>query len=258
MAKILKNVTGSDISILDTGTTIAANSQYTISEQSYLLWAASANIVAHVNSGNIVVNDGINDITNTARALNFIKYPDTAFNARFLSEPERSNGFASKNIQEAIEEIKNTAIGSGGNVMFFNDGGTENKWLQVYEHHSQASGPFNPTPVDPDDNKDIIPYIVPHHMSLVSLTYVNKKDRTETDIEIYRNGTLVYTWQIRDSRWRVKNTGLSALTFLPADKISVFARKFNNAIEKPDDLMFMMYYTITKVSNIDYGDSDFV
>lgn len=58
MSKILKNITGSNISIVDTGVTILANAQYTIPPNDYLLWAASSNIVTEVGSGNIVVNDG--------------------------------------------------------------------------------------------------------------------------------------------------------------------------------------------------------
>lgn len=63
MSKILKNTTGSDISIADTGITIAASpATYTISPTDYLLWAASDNIITEIGSGTIIVNDGSVDL----------------------------------------------------------------------------------------------------------------------------------------------------------------------------------------------------
>jgi len=63
MSKILKNTTGSAISISDTGTTIPVSpATYTIPATDYLLWAASDNIVTEIGSGNVVVNDGSVDL----------------------------------------------------------------------------------------------------------------------------------------------------------------------------------------------------
>ena len=48
MSKILKNTTGSGISIEDTGITIPASpGQYTIPPQDYLLWSASNNVITY-------------------------------------------------------------------------------------------------------------------------------------------------------------------------------------------------------------------
>jgi hypothetical protein len=110
MSKILKNTTVSPISIIDTGIRIAASGSYTIPETDYLLWAASANVLTQIASGAIVVNDGLRDLSATDGAY-FIKYPDTAFNQRFLCDPDRINGFTKRNNQEAIEEARNTAQG---------------------------------------------------------------------------------------------------------------------------------------------------
>lgn len=63
MAKILKNSTGSNISIMDTGVTIVANSSYSIPAQDANLWAASSNIVTKIGSGDIIVNDGSVDLS---------------------------------------------------------------------------------------------------------------------------------------------------------------------------------------------------
>lgn len=108
MAKIVKNTTGSDIEVAQAGLTIPASSSYTIEIDEHTLWASDdviTEITADVTAGNLVINDGLNDLSATA-GLNFLRYPDFAFNVRFLSEPERSNCFASKTVQEAIEEAR--------------------------------------------------------------------------------------------------------------------------------------------------------
>lgn len=57
-----------------------------------------------------MVNDGLRDLT-AAYGNYFLKYPDEAFSQRFLSNPDRVNGFVAKTTQEAIEEAKATAAG---------------------------------------------------------------------------------------------------------------------------------------------------
>lgn len=108
MSKILKNTTSSPIPIADTGITIAAMSSYLIPPQDYLLWAASVNVLTPIGSGAIVVNDGLRDLSATYGAYH-IAYSDEAFKVRFLSDPDRVNGFTSKSVQDAIEEAKNIA-----------------------------------------------------------------------------------------------------------------------------------------------------
>ena len=61
MSKIVKNITGSSISILDTGVSIPAFGQYIIPPQDYPLWSSSDNIITEVGSGDVVVNDGSDD-----------------------------------------------------------------------------------------------------------------------------------------------------------------------------------------------------
>jgi hypothetical protein len=64
MSKILKNQTGSPISIADVGVSLPASpATYTIPAQDYLLWAASSDIVTQVGNGNVIVNDGSVDLS---------------------------------------------------------------------------------------------------------------------------------------------------------------------------------------------------
>jgi hypothetical protein len=108
MPKILKNTTGTDITLQTAGSqTIPALGQRELFPGDYTYQWATDDVLAEVQpllvSGDLVVNDGVNDLS-PADGLNFLEYPDTAFNVRFLSDPERVNGFVSKNVQEAIEE----------------------------------------------------------------------------------------------------------------------------------------------------------
>jgi hypothetical protein len=106
--KILKNTTISDIELKVTGFTILASSSYAIEVSEYRFWAtpdAIAEITPFINSGAIVVNDGIRDLS-AVEGINHLKYPDFATSQRFESEPERSNSMNSKTTQLAIEEAR--------------------------------------------------------------------------------------------------------------------------------------------------------
>jgi len=63
MAKILKNQTGSAVSISDTGITVPASGNYTIPPQDYNLWAASSDVITEIGDGTLVVNDGSEDLS---------------------------------------------------------------------------------------------------------------------------------------------------------------------------------------------------
>jgi hypothetical protein len=106
--KILKNNTAANILINDTGISIPALGSYTIQITEYLLWAASADVISKINSGNITVNDGVSNL-NTTEGLSYIAYPDHALGGRFNNE---ANGFVATNIQAAIEEAKATSTGT--------------------------------------------------------------------------------------------------------------------------------------------------
>lgn len=70
ISKILKNTTGSSIYIKDVGVTlIASPAIYTIPPQDYPLWAASTMVLPYLTNGNIVVNDGLDDLKPQASLL---------------------------------------------------------------------------------------------------------------------------------------------------------------------------------------------
>jgi len=119
LAKVIKNTTGSPITLSSAGVTLLASSSRTLSPQEYLLWASAAvlaEITPYIQAGSIVINDGTYDLSGTSPtladsyALLHLRYTDAAFNIRFLSDPERVNGFVSKTVQEAIEEAAGGAV----------------------------------------------------------------------------------------------------------------------------------------------------
>jgi len=90
MSKILKNTTGSPISISDVGVSIPANSQYTIQSQDYLIWAASSDVITFIGSGSIIVNDGSQDLEKAlGTSLLQGNYKDVSFNSDLLTNDGR-------------------------------------------------------------------------------------------------------------------------------------------------------------------------
>jgi hypothetical protein len=109
MSKILKNITSSDIRIQDLGILIPASGSYTVYPTEYGLLAASTNITSYVNNGSIVVNDGTSDLPPTD-SIQFMDVSVSAKGARFSNV---TNGFASTNVQSAIEEVYSYSFLSG-------------------------------------------------------------------------------------------------------------------------------------------------
>ena len=106
MSKIIKNTTGTDIELQVLGVTVPASGQIQLSVEDYLDLSSDISILELtplINSGNIVINDGITDLP-IVEALAYIEYPDNAKNIRFTNT---SNSFVSDDVQDAIEEISN-------------------------------------------------------------------------------------------------------------------------------------------------------
>jgi hypothetical protein len=63
MSKIVKNNTGSTVTISDTGISVPASGTYTIPPNDYPLWAASDDIVTYIGDSSVTINDGSNDLS---------------------------------------------------------------------------------------------------------------------------------------------------------------------------------------------------
>ena len=73
MLKILKNPTIGDVEIRDTGITVPALGSYEIVPQDFELWTHSRDVVTKIVSGDIIVNDGEDDLTNKRIAIGLIQ-----------------------------------------------------------------------------------------------------------------------------------------------------------------------------------------
>jgi len=174
MSKILKNSSGSDISISDTGVTVEDNEQYTIPPVDYLLWAESADVIVEITSGDLVLNTGDVDLS-VADALNYILYSDQALSVHFKNNGEVSNGFASSNAQDAIEEAKDLAQAAIFPISIVWNGTASGTFFFSYSNLTPNS-----------------PMIVPVESNFVGFTFSNSKSTADYILN-FRNDTNIGT-----------------------------------------------------------------
>lgn len=136
-------------------------------------------------------------------------------------------------------------LGQSGTLIFFHDAGTENVYLSTDNHQQQPSGP--------DFISTSAPAIMPFNGEVYALTFMNKKNSVNTDLEFYINGVLTFTWSIVSRKWARKSDGLSALSFSAGDRIGLFARKITGS--RPDTVSVYVYYTFTRGTEEEDGAS---
>jgi len=251
MSKILKNTTGSDIELVSLGgIVVPASGQVTLEVTEFLDVAsdkAITELVTLINSGDIVVNDGVIDITvangrSLLRALDFLRYPDTCFNIRFLSDPERNNGFVSKNAQEAIEENKTSFAGKGFQTTFAGNGIVKNAWLNQED-----------TNVESDQSPDVFKY----NARLVGIDFTNQNENTSVDVLIAIKDNPVTTltgidrsfkWTLRNTRSAFKTDQVNGFVINPGDLMAVY---FVDAGGDPNDVVMTMDFIIISAPAIE-------
>jgi len=118
----------------------------------------------------------------------------------------------------------------GGTISFMNDKVTSNKWLTI-----------NGTP---GSTSDITPAVIPFNAVIFGLAFTNTVNSSDIDLEIHKNGTLLFTWEIRTKRHAYKTNGLSAVTFSAGDTLSVYAKDVAAGID-PDDPVVHIHYSFT-------------
>ena len=121
-----------------------------------------------------------------------------------------TNGFTADNVQDAIEEVQSGATGKLMDFIFVANGNVGDKWLG-FGNGSTSS--------------DEIPLIVPQDGHILWATFSNTDDDVDTDIEFYKNGTLLTTWLVRNKRTAWK-TDFSSLAVSQGDRISCFLKKY--------------------------------
>ncbi len=114
----------------------------------------------------------------------------------------------------------------GGTIVFFNDGVASNKWMKIVEASGRTS--------------DLTPHVFLFDAVIYGLSFVNHLDSRDSDIELYKNGTLLFTWSIVTKRWAYKTNGLSAVTFAAGDRLSIF---MSDTGADPNDAILTLYFS---------------
>jgi hypothetical protein len=251
LSKVLKNQSSPsvDIEVSEAGVTISGGQAYTIDPINYLYWStpeAIAELTPFINSGDIVVNDGTNDLS-ASEGLRFLEYADrptvTLNGSKITDFAKIIDMQGDVNVLDAGDGESTIIIGETGSAVgklytieAFSLGNTFNKWLNV-EHPSNSS--------------DTVPFVMPGSGRCIAMTYINENDSSEIDIEVYKNGTLVYTWPIRNKRYayNVLNAGLFNIS--QGDRISIFAKRATGT--DPKDLSLNISFTITSFADGEGG-----
>jgi len=239
LTKRLKNSTGTSFDLK--GSTFEPSVYVNIDLHDDVDWRNDSDVIAKITSGDLVMNDGTNDL-NIADGLLWLSYdPEEALSTKFQSDSERSNLFASDNVQDAIEEARNSAIGTL--IEFhFNSGGSNvnNAWL--------AFG-------DPSAPSNDVPMVAPQNLEIKGLVFSNKDDNSDTDMEIYCNGTLSATVEIRAKRyyWKV---GATITTVNQGDRVSVFLKKYGTVSSAPSKPNISLYCKVVKEMPADDGEEN--
>lgn len=109
----------------------------------------------------------------------------------------------------------NDTVSVAGSIKVFpfvTTGNTNNKWLGAYI---------------PSTLSNNIPLLVPYKSTLSGVFFINGDDDVDIDVEIYKNGVLIHTEEIRNKRFYWNIGDLSPGTeFLQGDRVSVFLAKF--------------------------------
>jgi len=224
VSKILDNTTGAPIDITDAGVTVDNVTDYTIPEQDYLIWSASADIITEINAGNIVVKNGAISLS-AAEGVKYLEHPDQG-RARISSNDKTSKHLFNKLVSgagislaelndgadEQLEISSTSAIGALIPYVFVTTGNTSDKWLGAYV---------------PSSFSNVVPLLTMQAVDVKGILFSNQDDDVDIDVELYKNGSLVYTWNVRNKRtaWLADHVSPFA-SFNQGDRVSCFLKKF--------------------------------
>lgn len=233
--KRLKSGTGSAIELDQTGHTVPATGFYTIEPGRYFVYAnimdetGGTTLHQKILDGDIVVNDGQRDLS-ADRGIDYLKHPDRAWNIRFESDPDRTNGFISKNAQEAIEEAQGQAFGNDLDTLQFGRNGNigNNTWLLNLNNI-------------PSNNS---PTVLAYSSLFRQISFSNSNNAANFTINLYKapetnpnSRTLFYSETVSG---RAGHTGIDQNISL-AEGQAISVRVTNVGNPKPSDLVVTLW-----------------
>lgn len=213
-----------------------------------------------ITSGDIVINDGISDLS-IVDGINFLKYPDTFSSIRLdtgISPTLSGIGTGSFNLKDIGEYIYENAPGTGEVKVSSNDttrdylinkiqAGTNITIQEINDGLSESirisstgtSGAVLPSESFMFDNtssgnlsgdrwlnygratSDITSAVIAFDSEVKSITFSNRNNNVDLNIEIYINGSLQFTWSITNKRTAYKTNGLSGISLSQGDIMAI-------------------------------------
>jgi len=213
MDKYIHNNSGSAKYYL--GTEIIDDAFYLIPRQEEHKYAISDTLIADLTSGDAAMSrDGINDL-GAADSLIFLDYYAEAFDQRFRNNSERGNLFVSVNVQEAIEELRDSFVGKGFQTTFVGNGTVINEWMKSEDANILSSQ---------------APDVFKFNAKCVGIDWTNRNQNADPIIIICisnagngRNMDRFYKWELTNVRVAMK-TGSNGFTVNAGDKMGIYVR----------------------------------
>jgi len=220
---IAKNVSGAEID-LDFGLVIA-DAEVVILTDYYDIEEiiGSDELKTHVANGDIVLNDGVSDLSITDAANHLM------LQTKFIDQADEDNIVAGYTADLATIQGQLTnhthplGSGVGGvNISFYRKGEVHNKWLRSAR----------------EITSDEVEFVIPYSLTLKVLTYNNEEDDNSSncDIEIYKNSSLLFSHTISGKKSEVVDT--LSHSFVKLDKVSAKIKNGNNCENPIVNLFF--------------------
>jgi len=175
-----------------------------------------------------LINPDLSTVSNVPHKYWKVVEDDGVYDVVEMSQEE-------KNVVDAtLQDQANSTI--AGLFTFERDGRVTNRWISL----------------GGTKTSDVIPFVSPVSIRISALTFTNKTNGCSTDIQIYKDNTLIFTWEIRNKRVAWKSSGLYNLTFNQGDLIGLYVKKHGNT--DPYDVIITLHYIV--INNI-IGDGGF-
>ena len=233
--KKLKNTTQAAIEIEDVGFfSIPAQSERVIDPAHYLKWARSTDVVPFIDSGDIVVNDGIDDLP-IQEAKDFISHDHKANAIRF--DPTNTS-FSDKTLQKTTENLCN-GVGSIWTSEFGGDALVNDEWAEL-----------NHTGLVSNETPDVVVF----KSKLIGASYSNSAHTADFDLKLYGNNegdgagdlTEIWNWVAVDARVARKTDISPDVIVNPGDKLALYVA--DNS-KNSRDLKIKLYWMILEMNS---------
>jgi len=239
----VKNNTGSVVTVTDIGLDVAASATEDIDlREATQGWAASSDIDTLIDADtlDIVLDSVVLSNADAKEIIHSLRLLKVSEDSTVKTRDVNTVNFTGEvTVTDQGGGVVNVDIGSttalAGRLLsyfFYNNGITSNKWLFFVS----PSSPSNDTP-----------FILPFNVEIISLTFSNEENNADADIQLYKNGALLTTWEIRDKRTAFDST-LSGVTLSAGDRLSAYLQNVDDSPKSPTVEVIFQITNNTKTS----------